>query len=92
MANFFVTYDLNGPLPSHKEMDAHIKKLGGVHGRVLESVWYIDYPGTSAQLLDHIKSILGKEDLLLVIESKDAAWNSLLVDSDSLVKAWKKAA
>jgi len=92
MANFFVTYDLNGPRPSHKEMDEHLEKLGGARGRVLETVWYIDYPGNSSQLLDHISSILGSEDLLLVIESKDAAWTSLLVDSDSLLEAWKKAA
>ena len=92
MANFFVTYDLNGPHPSHQEMDKHLEKLGTVRGRVLETVWYVSYQGTTAQLRDQIKLILGKEDLLLVIESKDAAWTSLLADTDSLLKAWKNAA
>lgn len=92
MANYFVTYDLNGPHPSHQEMDKHLEKLGATRGRALETVWYIQYPGTAVQLLDRIKLILGKEDLLLVIEAKNAAWTSLLIDSNSLVAAWKQAA
>lgn len=27
MANFVITYDLNGPRPSHKEMDEHLRKV-----------------------------------------------------------------
>ena len=92
MANYFVTYDLNGPHPSHQDMDKHLEKLGAVRGRVLETVWYVQYPGTTNQLRDQIKSILRKEDLLLVIEAKNAAWTSLLIDSNSLVAAWKQAA
>lgn len=92
MSNFFVTYDLNGPHPSHQEMDRHLERLGVVRGRVLETVWYIQYSGTTAQLRDQIKTILGNEDLLLVIDAKDAAWTGLLVDGDSLIAAWKQAA
>lgn len=92
MANFIVTYDLNGPNPSHKQMDQHLEKLGGSRGRVLETVWWIDYAGTAAALRDHVKTILGTEDLLLVIEAKSAAWTSILLDGNSLVEAWKRAA
>ena len=28
MANYIVSYDLNGPRPSHNEMDEHLEKLG----------------------------------------------------------------
>lgn len=42
------------------------------------------YPGNPKQLLDHIKSILGSEDLLLVVEAKEAAWTKLLRDTESL--------
>jgi hypothetical protein len=52
----------------------------------------VQYQGTAAELRDRVKTILGKEDLLLVIEAKSAAWTKLLVDSNSLVQAWGKAA
>jgi hypothetical protein len=92
MANFVLTYDLNGPRPSHKEMDDFLKALTVNRGRILETVWWVDYPGTAAQLRDRVKTILGPEDLLLVIEAKSAAWTSLLVDGNSLIAAWAKAA
>ncbi|MGX9966047.1 hypothetical protein ACVFYP_22165 [Roseomonas sp. F4] len=90
MANFIVTYDLNGPNPSHAQMDKHLEKLGGARGRLLESVWYVAYTGTAGQLRDYIKSILGKEDLLLVVEAKNAAWTSILVTPTSLINEWSK--
>ena len=91
MANFLLTYDLNGPRPSHNEMDQFLEKLVANRGRVLETVWWVDYPGTAAQLRDRVKTILGREDLLLVIEAKSAAWTKLLVQNESLQQAWKKA-
>jgi hypothetical protein len=92
MANFIITYDLNGPTPSHKEMDDHLRKLVANRGRILETVWWVSYPGTAAELRDRVKTILGKEDLLLVIEAKSAAWTKLLVKNDSFLEAWNKAA
>lgn len=88
MANYIVTYDLNGPRPSHQEMDEHLEKIGTAHARILETVWYVAYSGSASQLCDQVKSILGSEDLLLVVEGKAAAWTSLLVDSNALVTAW----
>ncbi|PIW26578.1 MAG: hypothetical protein COW30_14300 [Rhodospirillales bacterium CG15_BIG_FIL_POST_REV_8_21_14_020_66_15] len=92
MANFFVTYDLNGSHPTHQDMDDHIKGICPVHGRVLETVWYVQYQGSSVQLRDRLRTIMGSEDLLLVIEASDAAWTRLLVDSESLINAWRNAA
>lgn len=92
MANFVLTYDLNGPRPSHKEMDDHLARLVAKRARVLETVWWVDYPGTAAELRDRVKTILGREDLLLVIECKSAAWTKLLVDGNALIDAWNKAA
>lgn len=92
MANFIITYDLNGPTPSHKQMDDHLQSLTANRGRVLETVWWVDYPGTAAALRDQVKTILGPEDLLLVIEAKSAAWTKLLINSASLIQAWGKAA
>lgn len=92
MANYIITYDLNGPDPSHHEMDQFLEKLTVNRGRVLETVWWVDYAGTAAQLRDRVKTILGDEDLLLVIEAKSAAWTKLLVRGDSLKEAWNATA
>lgn len=92
MANFIISYDLNGPSPSHQEMDDHIAWLGVASARILETVWWMDYPGTAAELRDRVKTILRREDSLLVCECKSAAWPNLLVDGGSLVAAWRGAA
>jgi len=92
MANFVITYDLNGPRPSHKEMDEHLRKVTTRHARILESVWWVSSAGTAEQLRDRVKTILGNEDLLLVVEANSAAWTRLLVDGKSLVDAWRQAA
>lgn len=92
MANYLLSYDLNGPKPSHQEMDEFLEKLVANRGRVLETVWWVDYSGTAAQLRDRVKTILGDEDLLMVIEAKSAAWTKLLVTNESLKAAWNHAA
>ncbi len=88
MANFIVSYDLNGPNPSHEQMDNHLDKIGAARGRILETVWYVGFDGTASGLLDHVKSILGPEDLLVVVEAAEAAWTRLLIQDDALLKAW----
>ena len=92
MANMLVTYDLNGRYPSHRQMDDLIPKLGVASGRLLETVWWLDYPGTAAALRDRLQTILGSEDLLLVVECKSAAWTKLLVNNESFKSAFNKAA
>jgi hypothetical protein len=92
MANFIVTYDLNGPFPSHKKMDEALSRVATKRGRVLETVWWVDYPGTAVALRDHLRTILGPEDLLLVIECKSAAWTKLLVTDQSFKDSFEKAA
>ena len=90
MANFIVTYDLNGPTPSHQEMDEFLARTGSNRARILETVWWLDYPGTVSDLRDHLKTILRNEDSLMVCKCTSAAWQNLLVDG--LADAWKKAA
>lgn len=92
MANYIVTYDLNGPTPSHKQMDDLLSRIGAKRARVLETVWWVDYSGTAAQLRTDLQTILHKEDRLLVCACSSAAWQNLLVDAQSLKDAWKSAA
>jgi hypothetical protein len=92
MASLILTYDLNGPRPTHQEMDKFLSQLAAAkRGRILETVWWVDYPGTAAQLRDRVKTILGNEDLLLVIEAKSAAWTKLLVDGTKFKRAFEAA-
>ena len=92
MANFIVTYDLNGPHPSHKQMDDLLARLGAKRARVLETVWWVDYSGTAEQLRNHLQTILRNEDRLLVCACSSAAWQNLLVNGQSLATAWNAAA
>jgi len=88
MANFIVSYDLNGPKPSHAEMDKHLEKIGAQRGRILETVWYVGATTDCVRLMNHIQQILGKEDLLFVCEADAAAWTKTLVCDSSLEKAF----
>ena len=92
MANFIVSYDLNGPTPTHKQVDDLLSKLGANRARVLETLWWVDYSGTSEQLRNHLQTIIRREDSILVCQCSSAAWSNLLVDNQSLINAWKTAA
>jgi hypothetical protein len=92
MANYIVTYDLNGPNPSHKQMDDHLARVGANRARVLETVWWVDYSGSAVQLRDHLQTILRKEDGLLVLAVSAAAWQSLLVSDQAFKTAFERAA
>ncbi len=87
MANFIVSYDLNGSLPTHQQMDHHIRSLGPafVCDRVLETVWYLGGPTHTVPLRNYLRQILRPEDRLLVVEARNAAWQNLLVP-DAAVK------
>jgi len=84
MANFFVSYDLNGPHPTHAQMDKHLQAVAGVYGRVLETVWYLSYGGTRQQLLAYVDKILSPNDRVLVVEAQGATWRNLLINDASL--------
>jgi hypothetical protein len=88
--NYIVSYDLNGPAPTHSEMDQHLFPIAGVYGRLLETVWYLTYEGNAEQLLDYLDQALGLEDRVLVVEIASGAWRNLLVPGDSLMEALKQ--
>ena len=90
MANYIVSYDLNGSTPTHKQMDDHLAKLGVSRGRILETVWYVAYAGTTTQLYDHVNSILSSNDRLIVVRATDAVFRNLSISDQSLLDAWKQ--
>jgi hypothetical protein len=85
MANFVVSYDLNGPVPTHKEMDQHLFAVAGHYGRLLETVWYVSYEGSARQLREYVDQLLGSEDRVLVVEVLAASWRNILVPGDQLI-------
>lgn len=91
MASYIISYDLNGPTPSHKEMDQLIRMISAKAGRVLETVWWVDYAGTEVQLRNRLRTILRKEDRLFVCACPRAAWFNLLVTDVALKQAIEAA-
>lgn len=90
MANYLVTYDLNGPTPSHKQVDEALEKLGADRGRILETVWYVGYSGSTRQLYDAAESLMSRNDQLIVVRCDDATWRNLLISDDWLLAAWER--
>lgn len=90
MANYFVSYDLNGPTPTHAQMDAHLTKIGPCVYRVLETVWYVKYGGTIEQLQQYVDNILSQNDSLIVIAASNARMRHLLVPNQALKDCWNK--
>lgn len=87
MASYLISYDLNGPNPSHKEMDQLIRSVATKAGRILETVWWVDYQGTEVQLRDRLLSTIRKEDRLFVCACPRAAWYNTLVSDAALKQA-----
>jgi hypothetical protein len=89
MSNYIVSYDLNGRVPTHAQMDKHIaKKPGWVRGRVLETVWYVGTTDTQADVYNHFNSVLSTNDRLLVVTATDGLFRNLLIKDESLKKGW----
>lgn len=89
MANYIVSYDLNGSTPTHAEMDKHIaKQAGWSRGRVLETVWYIGTKDTQDAVYNHFNAILSSNDRLLVVTASNITWRKLLVSDASLKSSW----
>lgn len=90
MANYIVSYDLNGSTPTHAEMDNHVdQKPEWCRGRVLETVWYIGTNDTRDDVFDHFDAKLSANDRLLVVETTDAIWRNLLITDESLKSSWE---
>ncbi len=88
MANYVVSYDLNGRRPTHAEMDKHMEKAGWTRGRILETVWYV---GTSADIeavAGYVDQLLSDNDSLVVVSCVGARFKNLLAPSQRVIAAW----
>lgn len=92
MANYIVSYDLNGPIPTHRQMDDHIKLFAIQYGRILETVWYIQSNASLEDVFNYMNSILSLNDRIVVIEANDMWMRNLLIENGSIQEAWPLAA
>jgi hypothetical protein len=92
MNRYFLTYDLNGPRPTHAEMDKHIGRVATEYARVLETVWYFTSPFDLEQVYHRLNEALSLNDRILVVEAKNAFFRNLLVRNEALQQSWQKAA
>jgi len=82
-------YSINYDLRKHRDYDSLYQaiKSYGTYAHVLESVWMIVTERTSAQIRDHLKQYMDRDDGLMVSQSTgEAAWMNLSDD----VSRWLK--
>lgn len=86
MPHYIISYDLNGPVPTHAQMDKALNSLSVEYGRVLETVWYVHSSQTIEQVAAQVNALLSKNDQFLVVEISKMQWRNLKV-SDAALKA-----
>lgn len=88
MANYLVSYDLNGNRPTHAEMDEHMGKAGWSRARILETVWYVGASDGTKAICNHVQAILSDNDSVIVARCDQAVFENLLVDDTDFLSAW----
>lgn len=89
MANYLLSYDLNGSYPAHQEMDDHLEDSGWETARILETVWYIGTDATQKQVYDYASSILSRNDRIVVATTSNATFRNLLISGEDFKAAWR---
>ena len=84
MPHYLITYDLNGPFPTHAQIDKVLKSLSAEYGRVLETVWYIRSSDTIEKVAAEVNALLSTNDQLLVVEISKMQWRNLKVSDVAL--------
>ena len=91
MANFILAYKCE-TAPTPERMDAFLTMRADNCVQIIPNVWWVNFGGTASELRNWMQRILNADDLLVVIEAKNAAWTGILVDSDIFAHAWDQAA
>jgi hypothetical protein len=92
MYKYILSYDLNGRVPTHAQIDEQIRSIATEYARILETVWYIRTNLTLEQVYANANAILSANDRLIVVDARRAIYRNLLVDTASLQRSWAKAA
>ena len=90
MANYLLSYDLNGSNPTHSDMDDHLNDSGWETARILETIWYVGADATQKQVYDYVNSILSKNDRIIVASVSNANFRNLLISGEDFKAAWRR--
>lgn len=90
MANYIVSYDLNGRVPTHQQMDKHMEKVGWIRGRILETVWHVGTRATLDQVANHVGQLLSGNDSLVVVSCVGGRFKNLLIPDQKVIDAWNQ--
>ncbi|MED2985472.1 hypothetical protein P4311_29595 [Bacillus thuringiensis] len=70
MAVYAITYDLISPGQDYSDLHEKIESYGKYSKR-FDSFWLIDSDDTAGEIRDNLKTVLDKNDRLLIIEVKN---------------------
>jgi hypothetical protein len=89
MRTYLICYDILGAKPSVAEVEHRIHALqSGGMAKLLDRVWAIKSPMTGEQIYEHVNSLLGNGDRLLVSEAPVATFRDLLTETPLIRKLW----
>lgn len=87
MNTIVINYDLNRPGQNYSDLYSKIKSLGSAWCHPLESTWFVKTTMTYVQVRDTLKSVIDKNDKLLVTDFKgNAAWHGLSTECSQWLK------
>lgn len=76
MSTYIITYDLSAPERHYKRLSDYLKTYPFAH--VVESTWVIQTAKSAKTVRDEIRSIVDRDDKVLVIQTtREAAWIGL---------------
>ena len=91
MANYIITYDLYGRVPTYAQINAHIAEAGFKEfAKILEDGWYIGTPHNITIVHDYFMKIFSDNDRVAIIEIKRAKLENLQVPTEEIVEAMER--
>ena len=91
MANYILTYDLFGRVPSHGEVQDHIGKAGfQEYAKILDDGWYIGTPHPLTEVHEYIMQIFSDNDRIALIEVKAAKLENLEEPVSEILEAFER--
>lgn len=87
MPSYSVSYDLRAPGRNYEPLYAALRAATAV--RALKSLWLLDDPKTSAQVLEILMGLVDGNDGLLVTEITNSNWASFRLEPGAA--EWLKA-
>ncbi|MEO5336594.1 MAG: hypothetical protein H7841_06855 [Magnetospirillum sp. WYHS-4] len=89
MQQFIVCFDLAGKKPSVSEVEHRIDALKAAGtAKLLDRVWLIKSRMSGEQIYEHLNSVMGTADRLLVAESPSGTYRDLLTATPQVRKLW----